>query len=134
MVIHCREAEEDVLHALEPRVRDLRAVVMHCFGGDAAFARRCVDLGFYISFAGNVTFPKAEPLREAARVVPLDRLLVETDSPYLAPKPVRGRRCEPVLVEHTARLLAEIKQVSEEGFAARTTRNAERVFLTESRT
>ncbi|NLT61174.1 MAG: LuxR family transcriptional regulator, partial [Candidatus Hydrogenedentes bacterium] len=94
----------------------------------AAFAGKCVEQGFHISFAGNVTFPKAEPLREAAAVVPFDRLLVETDCPYLAPQPVRGKRCEPRYVHHTARCVADLKGVTLAEFAARTTSNAARLF------
>jgi TatD DNase family protein len=128
VVFHCREAEEDFLRVVEPFHRQLVGAVMHCFGGDAAFAQRCLDWGFHVSFAGNVTFPKAPTLRDAAKIVPLERLLVETDSPYLAPQPVRGKRCEPLFVQHTARFLADLKGVSLEAFAEATTRNAERFY------
>ena len=128
VVIHCREADEDLAAIVEPMLGGLHRGVMHCFGGDAAFAERCLGWGFHISFAGNVTFPKAEALRDAARVVPMDRLLVETDSPYLAPQPVRGKRCEPVYVAHTAAFLADLKNVSLGEFAKRTTANAAHVF------
>ena len=130
VVIHCREAEDDVVAIVEPLLRGLQGGVMHCFGGDAAFAERCLGWGFHVSFAGNVTFPKAKTLREAAQVVPMDRLLVETDSPYLAPQPVRGKRCEPVHVAHTAAFLADLKGVSLDEFARRTGENAARVFGT----
>lgn len=128
VVIHCRDAYEDVSASVQPVHRDLAGGVMHCFSGNPGFAEQCLSWGFYISFAGNVTFPKAVPLREAAKIVPLDRLLVETDSPYLAPQPVRGKRCEPTHVVHTAKTLAEIKGVSLEDLAAATTRNASRLF------
>ncbi|NIA13492.1 MAG: YchF/TatD family DNA exonuclease [Nitrospiraceae bacterium] len=128
VVIHCREADEDLAAVVEPMLGGLHGGIMHCFGGDAAFAERCLGWGFHISFAGNVTFPKAETLRDAARVVPMDRLLVETDSPYLAPQPVRGKRCEPVHVAHTAAFLADLKNVSLDEFAQRTSENAGHVF------
>jgi len=124
VVIHNREADADTYDRLRRYADRLRGCVMHCFGSDAAFAKRCLDLGFYISFAGNVTFPKAEPLREAAKVVPMDKLLVETDAPYLAPIPLRGKRCEPAFVKHTGEFLAELKGVSFDAFADRTTANA----------
>lgn len=128
VVIHCREAEEDLSSILSPFVGTLSGGVMHCFGGNAAFAERCLAWGLYISFAGNVTFPKAEDLRDAARVVPLDRLLVETDAPYLAPKPVRGKRCEPTFVVHTAAFLAELKSEPLEEFTRATTHNAHQLY------
>ncbi len=131
VVIHNRESNDDALAILaEHRVRD---VVMHCFSGDVAFARACVDRGYYISFAGNATFPKAVELREVAAFVPMDRLLVETDSPYLAPQPQRGKRCEPAYVSHTARALAELKNVTLESFTESTTANASHVFLPDAR-
>ena len=96
---------------------------MHCFGGTASMAEALMKLGFLISFAGNVTFKKAENLRDAARVVPLDRLLVETDCPFLTPIPFRGKRNEPAFVEHTARFLAEFYGVEFEKLAEATTKN-----------
>lgn len=128
VVIHNRDAHADMSAILDERHAALPGGIMHCFAGDPAFVERCVGWGLHISFAGNVTFPKAAELREAARVTPLDRLLVETDSPYLAPQAVRGRRCEPAYVAHTARFLAELLGVPFEEFARRTTRNAHRVF------
>jgi TatD DNase family protein len=128
VVFHCREAEDDFIGLVEPVARSLKAGIMHCFGGDAAFARRCLDWGFYISFAGNVTFPKARVLQESAAVVPLDRLLIETDSPFLAPQPVRGQRCEPVYVLHTARYLAGLRNIELDKLAEITSENAGRAF------
>ena len=128
VIIHCREAEPDVADILQRVHKKLVGGIMHCFGGDARFAEACLTWGFHVSFAGNVTFPKAHTLREAARVVPLDRLLIETDSPYLAPQPVRGRRCEPTHLQHTAACLAELKGVALEDLAAVTSANARRVF------
>ena len=128
VVIHCREAESDLTSILGPYCSELVGGVMHCFGGNAAFAERCLSWGFHISFAGNVTFPKANELRDVARIVPLDRLLVETDSPYLAPQPVRGRRCEPTHVRYTAVRLAAEKNIAVERLALQTTENARRLF------
>jgi TatD DNase family protein len=102
---------------------------MHCFTGDAAQAREALDLGFHLSFGGVLTFPKAESVREAARMTPEDRLLVETDCPYLAPVPHRGKRNEPAFMVDTVRRLAEVRGVSPEAIAELTTRNFERLCL-----
>jgi len=128
VIVHNRDAHSETAGILGDYKDRLAGCVMHCFSGDAAYAGRCLEWGCYISFAGNCTFPKADELREAARAVPLDRLLVESDSPYLAPQPVRGKRCEPVHVVHTARLLAELKGVPLEELAEHTARNAARLF------
>jgi TatD DNase family protein len=128
VAIHNREADADCLAILRNAAGRLPGCVMHCFGSDAAFAEACVALGFYVSFAGNVTFPKAAPLREAAAAVPMERLLVETDAPYLAPVPLRGKRCEPQFVEHTAAFLAQLKGVEPEAFGAITTANAHALY------
>ncbi len=97
--------------------------IMHCFGGTPEMAKAVLEIGFLVSFAGNVTFKKAENLRDAARVVPLDRLLVETDCPYLTPVPHRGKRNEPAMVVHTAQFLAELYDIEVERLAEQTTRN-----------
>ncbi|MBX3294316.1 MAG: TatD family hydrolase [Acidobacteria bacterium] len=102
--------------------------VMHCFGGTPEMALALMEVGFLISFAGNVTFKKAEELREAARVVPLERLLVETDCPFLTPVPHRGKRNEPAMVVHTAKFLAELKGVEFEVLARQTSENFSRLF------
>jgi TatD DNase family protein len=102
--------------------------VMHCFGGTAEMAKSLMDVGFYISFAGNVTFAKAENLRDAARVVPLDRLLIETDCPFLTPVPLRGKRNEPSFVVHTAAFLADLYSVSVATIAEQTTANFQPLF------
>jgi TatD DNase family protein len=128
-VIHCREAEADVVAVLrECAARGPLRAVMHSFSGDLETARACLEMGLYISFAGMVTYPTAQNLRAVATEVPLDRLLVETDCPYLAPQPVRGRRNEPAFVAHTAALLAAVKGVSAADIAHHTTRNARALF------
>ncbi|MDQ1256904.1 MAG: TatD DNase family protein [Candidatus Hydrogenedentes bacterium] len=128
VVVHCREAQEDMTSMLDDVHRQLAGGVMLCFSGDAPFLRSCLDWGFYISFAGNVTFKKAVDLREVARGVPMDRLLIETDSPYLAPQPVRGKRCEPIHVEYTAQTLAEVRGMDFDHLAQQTPENAQRFF------
>ena len=102
--------------------------VLHCFTGDAGLAQRCLDLGFYLAFGGVATFPKATEVREAARITPAERLLVETDSPYLAPVPFRGKRNEPAYVVHTARTIAEVRGVSLDQLTSQTTANFESLF------
>ncbi len=132
VVIHSRDAADDTLAIMADHCKTVPDIVMHCFSGDASFAERCVVLGCYISFAGNVSFPKAEPLREAARVVPSDRLLVETDAPYLAPQPRRGKRCEPPFVQYTLEAVATARGDDPEVLARQTTENAHRFFRVSS--
>ena len=102
--------------------------IMHCFSGNLDQARRSLDAGFYLSFAGNLTYPKAVSIREAAAFAPADRILVETDAPFLAPIPLRGQRCEPAFVAHTAAALADLRGISPEELAALTTENFHRLF------
>jgi TatD DNase family protein len=102
--------------------------VMHCFSGDLDHARRSLDLGFYLSFAGNLTYPKAQGLRDAAAFAPADRILVETDAPFLAPIPLRGQRNEPAFVTHTAAFLANLRGITPEALAEQTTANFNRLF------
>ena len=128
VVIHCRAAEADTLAILKPYAGQLKSCIMHCFGGDANFAAQCLELGCYISFAGNVTYPKAETLRDAAQVVPLDRLLVETDAPYLAPQSHRGKRCEPAHVLHTLEFIAELRGVDCHELGAQVVQNGCNAF------
>jgi len=109
VVIHTREATADTFAILREAGGDRVRGVFHCFSGDADMARAALEIGFYVSFAGMVTFPRAENVQEAARVVPLDRLLVETDSPYLSPVPHRGQRNEPARVVHVADTLARLR-------------------------
>jgi len=129
IIIHSRDADDETVEILKEECswEGFRGI-MHCFGGTPEMARALMPLGFLISFAGNVTFKKAENLREAALVVPLDKLLVETDCPFLTPIPLRGNRNEPAYVEHTARFLAQFKGVEFETFAEQTTRNFLKFF------
>lgn len=130
VVIHCREAANDVLAMLRDhyhRHGPIRAV-MHSFCEDAATAAECVAMGLYVSFAGMLTYKNAADLRAVAAIVPIERLLVETDCPYLAPQPVRGKRNEPAYVRHTAVCLAGLLGVSLTELAEQTTANAQRLF------
>lgn len=129
VIIHSREADEDTASILRREMDGAAGLgVMHCFGGGPALAEAALGLGFMISFAGNVTFKKAENLREVARAVPPERLLVETDCPYLAPVPFRGRRNEPAFVVETARFLAELRGVEPEELGRVTSENFARLF------
>ena len=128
VIIHTREATEDTLRLLKDEGANGLRGVFHCFSGDEAVAQEVLRLGFYLSFAGIITFPKAEPLRQAARVAPADRLLVETDAPYLAPVPHRGQRNEPAYVARVVDRLADIRGRSSEELAAETTANFHRLF------
>ncbi len=125
IVIHTREAWTDTLDVL--RARWQGEGIMHCFTGDAAQAREALEYGFHLSFGGVLTFPKAESVREAARITPEDRLLIETDCPYLAPVPRRGKRNEPAFIVETARRLAEVRGVTPDDIARATTANFERL-------
>jgi len=128
VVVHVREADDACAGVLEGEGVPPAGGVIHCFTGDAAAARRYLDLGLFISVAGVVTFKTAEALREAVRIVPRDRLLVETDCPFLAPIPFRGKRNEPAHVAHTAAKVAEIWGTSPEVVGEITTENARRLF------
>ena len=149
VVIHCREAEEDLLKYLteyvENSIQSARTTqtttlpgtvepsthipgVIHCFTGTQSFGEACLKLGFYISFSGVLTFKTADSIRTCAKAFPIERLLVETDAPYLAPVPYRGKKCEPSMVKFTAQKLAEVKALSLEEVARITTQNAKRVF------
>lgn len=128
LVIHCRDAEEDTLRVLREEGGDRLGGVFHCFSGDTEFAKHVLDLNFHLSFTGNVTFKKAEALREVIRFAPLDRMMVETDTPYMAPEPFRGKPSEPKHVRQVAGILASIKAIPLEEVARITTENAERLF------
>ena len=127
IVIHTREAWTDTMEVLRSHWRG--EGIMHCFTGDEDQAREALDLGFYLSFGGVLTFPKAETVRQAARIAPEDRILIETDCPFLAPVPRRGKRNEPAFIVETARRLAEVRGSTPEAIAERTTRNFERLCL-----
>jgi len=128
-IVHTRESEADVLAMLrEAHARGPLSGVMHSFVGDAATAAECLSMGLYVSFAGMVTFKKSDALRAVAAEIPADRILIETDSPYLSPHPLRGKRNESANVVHTARCLAEVRGLSLEAFAEQTTANAQRLF------
>ena len=135
ILIHCRGTQEstdawdDLFLILEERwKRTGLGGVMHCFGGGWEEARRSLDLGFLVSFAGNLTYPKAQPLRDVAALMPLDGILVETDAPWLAPAALRGKRNEPAWVTQTAQTLADSLGVTAERVAEETTRNFARLF------
>jgi TatD DNase family protein len=135
IVIHCRasdngdDAWQDCLRLMEQHWAPSGiGGILHCFTGTWAHAKRALDMGFMISFAGNITFPKAQQIRDAAKEVPLDRMLIETDSPFLAPVPHRGKRNEPAFVVETARQLGELRGMSREEIGQQTTQNFYRFF------
>jgi TatD DNase family protein len=129
IIIHSRDADDETVEILREECdhTDFKGI-MHCFGGTAEMARQLMDIGFLISFAGNVTFKKADNLRDAARVVPLENLLIETDCPFLTPIPFRGKRNEPAYVVETAKFLADFYGVEVEKLANRTTQNFLKFF------
>ena len=128
VVFHVRDAHGDMTALLSARRATLPQGVFHCFSGSVETAREYLDMGFYISFAGPVTYKNAAKLQEVARYVPDDRLMVETDSPYLAPVPLRGKRNEPAYVAHVARVVAELRGMDVEELAALATANTCRLF------
>jgi TatD DNase family protein len=126
VIIHDREAHQQSLETV--RASGVRRGVFHCFSGDYEMAKKCIDLGFYISIPGVVTFDKSKTLQEVAQRVPLSSLLLETDAPYLAPVPHRGKRNEPSFIVHTANKVAQIKNISWEEVARETSANAVNLF------
>lgn len=128
LIIHTREAALDTMDMLEAEQASQCGGVMHCFAEDWKTAKRALDIGFYISFSGILTFKNAQDMREVAKKVPLDLLLVETDSPYLAPVPMRGKTNEPAFTSYVANMLAEVKGVSKEEIAMTTTENFFNLF------
>jgi TatD DNase family protein len=129
LIIHARDADEDMARILtEEHANGAFTCVMHCFSSSAALAKAALDLGFYLSMSGITAFPRSQELRDIFAAAPLDRILVETDSPYLAPPPHRGKRNEPAFTAHTARRAAETFGVDYAEFAARTTENFDRLF------
>jgi TatD DNase family protein len=133
LIIHCRDAHEEVEAVLGSFDLDKARVVMHCFGAPPEYAGRFADAGCYISFAGNVTYKNAEPLREAARLVPDELLLSETDCPFLAPVPLRGKRNEPALMAHTVDCLAKVRGKSRKEMDALLMENARRFLFGDAR-
>jgi TatD DNase family protein len=128
VVLHVRDAHGDVTELLRQRRGQLPAGVLHCYTGSLESAREYLNMGFYISFSGSVTFKSARNLQEVARFVPDDRLLVETDSPYLTPEPMRGRPNEPAYVRYVAQKVAELRQTTLTELSARTTANVETLY------
>ena len=128
LIVHTREAREDTLRILREEGAEAVGGVLHCFTETLDMAKAAIDLGFYISFSGILTFKKAEELKQTAKALPLNRILIETDSPYLAPIPFRGKTNEPSFVRHVAQTLADIRQQSFETIARATTENFYRLF------
>ncbi len=128
LIIHMREATDDTLKIMQDEKAEQAGGVMHCFAEDWETAQRALDLGFYISFSGIVTFKNALALKEVARNVPIDKMLVETDSPYLAPVPYRGKSNQPAYVKNVAECIAELRGESYETIAEKTTENFIRLF------
>lgn len=130
LCIHARQADDDVLAILreEREAGGPFDFLLHCFSSGRELAEKAVEMGAYVSFSGILTFPKSPEIREIARDLPEDRILVETDAPYLAPVPLRGKRCEPALVAHTAKVLAEVRGVDMARIEAVTTANFHRLF------
>jgi TatD DNase family protein len=135
IIIHCRPSDnsenawDDCLAMIaEHWTSSTLGGILHCFTGSVEHARRALDMGFIISFAGNITFPKAQLIRDAAQMVPLDRMLIETDSPYLAPIPHRGKRNEPTFVREVARQIGELRNLPAEEIGSQTTRNFYKFF------
>ena len=129
IIIHARDADDDMAAILEDEYKKgAYRGVLHCFSSGAELARRALAIGFYVSFSGIVTFKSASEIQEVAKSVPLDRILVETDAPFLAPVPMRGKKNEPAFARHTAEFLAELRGVTVERLAEQTTDNALRLF------
>lgn len=128
LIIHIRDAEKDAISILKEENAEKAGGMLHCFTGAYETAKKAMDLGFYISFSGIVTFNRADNVRAAAKKIPLDAILIETDSPYLAPVPLRGKSNEPAYLVHTAKFLANFLDVSVEEFADRTIRNFRQLF------
>jgi len=126
-IVHSRDASQDTISTLK-NFPQLKKVVFHCFSGGKKTAKKILDLGFFISFTGIFTFPNAENMRVVAREIPLNRMMLETDCPFLAPQKFRGKRNEPAYVLEIAKEMARIKGVSLEELAVETTRNAESFF------
>lgn len=124
LIIHCRDSQEDVYSILKKELRDFSKVVFHCFSGPQDFLDKCLDLGAMFSFTANITYPKATKLRELAKRIPLEKIMLETDAPYLAPQKFRGQRNEPSYVHFVAQELASLKSLTLEEVSKATTENA----------
>ncbi len=127
IIIHDREAHDDILRLIQTEGKGVRGI-LHCFSGDMELAKAAMKLDYFISFAGNVVFPKAQELKEVAAQIPMSHLLIETDSPYLTPPPFRGRRNSPANVQYVAMEIAQLKQMDAEEFAYQTLLNGKRCF------
>lgn len=128
LIIHTRAADDDTVRLMREVGQGRSRGVMHCFSGNKDFAAKCLDLGYYISFSGIITFKKADDIREALKYTPMDRLLIETDAPWLAPIPHRGKRNEPSFVIHTANMVAQVKNCALKEVEETTTDNFFRLF------
>lgn len=129
VIVHTRDAFDDTMNILAEYTGKLKSIVIHCYGGDTEQTQQVLDCGYYISFTGTVTFKRSEPLREVAKMIPLDRLMIETDCPYISPHPVRNiRPNEPALLIHTAQCLADLHGISIEAFAQKVTQISENFF------
>jgi TatD DNase family protein len=129
IIIHCRDAWDDCLALIEQHWQPTGlGGILHCFTGTLDHAKRGLDMGFLISFAGNSTYPKAQTIRDVAKELPLDRILIETDAPYLAPQAFRGKRNEPAYVAEVAKTLATVRNLASEEIAATTASNFRRFF------
>ncbi|MBU1912700.1 MAG: TatD family hydrolase [Candidatus Omnitrophica bacterium] len=128
LIIHNRDSHEDMIGILKNIMGNSLNGVMHCFSGDEKFLKTCLDMGFFISFTCNITYKNAGKLREIVKLVPMDRLLLETDAPFLAPQDFRGKRNEPMYVRYVAEEISKIKGLSFEEVAMATTNNAQRLF------
>lgn len=126
VIIHDRESHEDVFEILQEY--NLKNVIFHCFSGNAEFAKKCINSGYYIAIGGVVTFKNAKDLKEAAKIIPLDKLLLETDAPYLAPVPFRGKLNTPAYLKYIAQEIANLKEIDVEEIKKQTTENAKKVF------
>lgn len=127
IVVHTREADEDTLEILKEEREGLRGVI-HCFSSDRAQLEEYLKLGFFIALGGPVTFKKTDELKEVGKIIPIEKLLVETDAPYLAPHPYRGKRNEPMFVKQTANLIAELKGMTIEDLTLQTNKNTKEIF------
>lgn len=128
LIIHCRESHWDIYSILKDNFDDFRRIVFHCFSGPKDFMDKCLKLGAMFSFTANITYPKATKLKELAREIPLENIMLETDSPYLAPQKFRGKRNEPSYIHFVAQELASIKNITFQEVANITTQNAKRFF------